>query len=76
MAKERSGKSQPPKGKPSGAAKDDITDRYTSGEDEIGPHVPVRHPNRNTGKKHESSRNPADDQDSRHDPHAIAEPAT
>src|SRR5688572_290548 len=93
MAKDRSGKFQPPKGKPSGTAKEeglgmtptdpdkidrylDITDKYTTGDDELAPHVPVRHPNRNTDKRHESFRNQADNQDSRHDPHAVAEATT
>lgn len=93
MGKDRTGKFQPPKGKPSGTAKDeglglsptdpdkidqylDITDRYTTGDDELAPHVPVRHPNRNTEKGHSSFRNQADNQDSRHDPHATAEATT
>ncbi|HYF30701.1 MAG TPA: hypothetical protein VD993_06255 [Chitinophagaceae bacterium] len=54
----------------------DITERYTDGEDELASHVPVRHPNRNTEKRHEGFRNQADDQDSRHDPHAFAEAHT
>lgn len=28
----------------------DITDKYTTGEDELAPGVPLRHPNRNTSK--------------------------
>lgn len=93
MGKDRSGKFHPPKGKPSGAAKDeglgitptdpdkidqylDITERYTTGDDELAPHVPVRHPNRNTDKGNTGFRNLADDQDSRHDPHAFAEETT
>lgn len=82
MGKDRSGKYHPPKGKPSGAGKEeglgihstepekldqylDITDRYTTGEDEIAPHVPVRHPNRNTEKGHDRFKNQQDAQDSR-----------
>src|SRR5215212_4429732 len=82
MGKDKSGKYHPPKGKPSGAAKEeglgihptepdkldqylDITDKYTTGEDEVAPHVPVRHPNRNTEKGHERFKNQQDAQDSR-----------
>lgn len=82
MGKDRSGKYHPPKGKPSGAGKEeglgihptdpekmdqylDITDRYTTGADEIAPHVPVRHPNRNTEKGQSSFKNQQDSQDSR-----------
>jgi hypothetical protein len=82
MGKDRSGKYHPPKGKPSGAAKEeglglhptdpdkldqymDISDKYTTGEDEIAGHVPIRHPNRNTEKGHDRFKNQQDAQDSR-----------
>src|SRR5688572_15409475 len=79
MGKDRTGKYHPPKGKPSGAGKEeglgihptdpdkldqylDITDRYTTGADELAPSVPVRHPNRHTsrgeGDYRERSRKP------------------
>lgn len=32
----------------------EITDKYTTGEDELAPGVPVRHPNRNTSKGEET----------------------
>jgi hypothetical protein len=91
MGKDRSGKYHPPKGKPSGAGKEeglgihptepdkldeylDISDRYTTDEDEIAPHVPVRHPNRNTEKGHDRFKNQQDAQESRKsDKHAIDE---
>ena len=67
MGKDRTGKYHPPKGKPSGAGKEeglgihptdpekleqylDITDRYTTGPDELAPSVPVRHPNRHRSR--------------------------
>jgi hypothetical protein len=31
----------------------EITDKYTTGEDELAPGVPLRHPNRNTEKGEE-----------------------
>lgn len=91
MGKDRTGKYHPPKGKPSGAGKEeglglhptepekldqylDISDRYTTGEDEVAPHVPMRHPNRNTEKGHDRFKNQQDAQDSRKsDRHAIAD---
>lgn len=75
MAKDRSGKFQPPAGKPSGAGKDDTTSRYDDMPDEIPQNVPVRHPNRNTDKRHQGPNNQQDAQDSRHDPHAVVEAA-
>ncbi|MGB8191666.1 MAG: hypothetical protein WCF67_07095 [Chitinophagaceae bacterium] len=82
MGKDRSAKYHPPKGKPSGAGKEeglglhptepdkldqymDISDKYTTGEDELAPGVPVRHPNRNTEKGHDRFKNQQDAQDSR-----------
>lgn len=83
MGKDKGGKYHPPKGKPSGARKEesglgihatdpdkmdqylDITDKYTTGDDELAPGVPVRHPNRNTEKGHSRFKNQADGQDSR-----------
>lgn len=83
MGKDRSGKYHPPKGKPSGAGKDesglgihptepgkmdqylDITDKYTTGDDELAPGVPVRHPNRNTEKGQGRFKNQQDGQDGR-----------
>jgi hypothetical protein len=41
----------------------DITDRYTTGEDELAPGVPVRHPNRNTEKGYDRFKNQQDEQD-------------
>jgi hypothetical protein len=32
----------------------DISEKYTTGEDELAPGVPVRHPNRNTSKGEET----------------------
>lgn len=29
---------------------DELTDKYTTGEDELAPNAPERHPNRNTSK--------------------------
>jgi hypothetical protein len=79
MGKDRTGKYHPPKGKPSGAGKEEglgihptdpdkldqyleITDKYTTGADELAPSVPVRHPNRHTsrgeGHYRERSRKP------------------
>lgn len=76
MGKDSSGKYHPPKGTPSGAGKDDTTNRYESDSDEIPQNIPIRHPNRNTDKRHESFNNQQDAQDSRHDPHAAVEMQT
>jgi hypothetical protein len=76
MGKDRSGKYHPAKGTPSGAGKDDTTDRYEGTSDDIPENIPVRHPNRNTDKRHESFNNQQDAQDSRHDPHAAVEAAS
>ncbi len=32
----------------------EITDKYTTGKDELAPGVPVKHPNRNTSKSEET----------------------
>jgi hypothetical protein len=32
----------------------DLSNKYTSGDDELAPSVPVRHPNRNTSKGEET----------------------
>lgn len=81
MGKDRNGKYHPPKGKPSGAGKNegglgaratepekmdeylDITNKYTVDDDTLAPHVPMRHPNRNTEKGQERFRNQEDRQD-------------
>jgi len=73
MGKDRSGKFHPAKGKPSGAGKGDTSSRYDGVSDDIPDNIPVRHPNRNTDKRHESFNNLQDAQDSRHDPHAAVE---
>ena len=83
MGKDRTGKYHPPKGKPSGAGKEeddlglhatepekmdqysDITNKYTTDDDEVAPGVPVRHPNRNTEKGYDRFKNQQDAQSNR-----------
>ncbi len=87
MGKSRDGKFVPPKGKPSGAGKEEglgmrktldgedlskqlerdeeITDKYTSGEDELAPNVHLRHPNRNTEKGHDYRREKKNDENNK-----------
>ena len=73
MAKDKTGKYHPPKGKPSGINKseglgagstdpdkmdqyNEITEKYTTDNEEIAPSVRTGHPNRNVSKGEESSK--------------------